>query len=573
MMDHLKHLPRVTLSAECDQRIRAAIASTAPSPVAHDMSEHTFRLPRLVFALAVFVAIVGVSGYAYASPNVTRGDGLYPVKRTMERVRGSAIRTPVTRVQYHSDLALRRAAELGVLLRERSAPTGIALIPSAYAQEGDPAEPTPDMTGEPDGGTKGGGTSDVALSEDPIVATTIEVAIEVEAAATAAEDITEPAVAEIAIAALVASQTEVTSVLEDAANSAGVEDANVTEAIAIALETVDTVATTTASAATEVTAASEAGETTVTLELTAHTELAANDADATADANGDADDDAEEIAELQTKLTDARTTLASLQTELTDAGVPAERVTQLTTRIGAKLDAAAAALEHGNAHQARGLLKAAKALRNNAKHFFRQSAQRAERAEDATAALVGAQAAITASTNAIGEDAPAAAQRVLAAAQEKLTAAQAAADAGEFKKARALAKVAAHLAVRADVRAEHAAARDERAEDRAERAGDRAERATERVERKAERAAERVEERAERTEERAERAAERRDAAIELRGEADARAEAAPEARERAREALDAVTDRVEDLGEQGRDTARDALDRATERSSTRERP
>lgn len=73
-----------------------------------------FAVP--VAVMVVFVTM-GMGTYAYASPGVTDGTALYPVKQGMERVESQFRFSPQARARFHVRMVERRIAEGEVMLR------------------------------------------------------------------------------------------------------------------------------------------------------------------------------------------------------------------------------------------------------------------------------------------------------------------------------------------------------------------------------------------------------------------------------------------------------------------------
>lgn len=330
----LMSMPKPTLSAERDRRIRDAILS-APSPTPPERVRWSFTMPRFAVALAsVFIAVVAMGGYAYAAPTVTRGDALYAVKRGIEDVQRLLPRTPLERVQLHTTFALRRAEELEVLVGERGGLRRFALVPIAHAAEND------------------GG----AASDDPVSATAADLIIETEAAVRVAETITETAAAQRAVQVLARGQERVQERLVAAARKAGVANPRRAEVLARAMVTTQETVIASRAAAAETEVAATRGDTRVRIMVTPKRETLRAPVEAT---------------ELTEELFDERLELPEFRSALADAGVPDADADALVGQIEAKLDRADAAIRSGKGREVRGELDAAAALRKNAKHFVK----------------------------------------------------------------------------------------------------------------------------------------------------------------------------------------------------------
>lgn len=330
----LMTLPRPTLSAERDCRIRDAILS-APSPTPPDRVRWLFTMPRFAVAFAsILIAVVAVSGYAYAAPTVTRGDALYVVKRGIENVQRLLPRAQLERVRLHTTFALRRAEELEVLVGERGGSQRFALVPTVYAVENDA----------------------VSDYDDPVSATAVDLIMETEAAVRAAETITETAIAQRAVQVLARGQERVQERLVAAARKAGVANPRRAEVLARAMVTAQATAVASRAAAAETAVAAARGDKRVRIMVTPKRETLRVPVEA---------------AEFTEELSDERLELPKLRSSLADAGVPDADADTFIRQIETKLDRADAAIRSGKGREVRGALDAATALRKNAKHFVK----------------------------------------------------------------------------------------------------------------------------------------------------------------------------------------------------------
>ncbi|MDO8598993.1 MAG: hypothetical protein Q7S02_02705 [bacterium] len=258
----LKKLPKATLAPDRDARIRAALMAwdgARTSPIDAIPSHWGIRMRQyftfrtFAFATAVsVVAVIGVSGYAYASPTVTRGDALYGVKRTMERVQGSWQVTPLDRVEFHGQLALRRTAELEVLLRERGGAQRLVFVPIARAAAS----------------SSGDASAGAGFEIDALRETALEITAETTLAAAAAEEISEPFTAKRATDVVVRVSMQVETRLRVAASATGIGAPSVVvEAVTNALEETRALSVSTAAASVEIATAVERGDRTIRVEI------------------------------------------------------------------------------------------------------------------------------------------------------------------------------------------------------------------------------------------------------------------------------------------------------------------
>lgn len=86
------------------------------------VSWYRVHLVRLVSASTIGVVLAGsaaTGAYAYTSADVTEGNILYPVKKTIETVEEKVQRTPEAKAQFYLKQIARREAEQKVLERRR----------------------------------------------------------------------------------------------------------------------------------------------------------------------------------------------------------------------------------------------------------------------------------------------------------------------------------------------------------------------------------------------------------------------------------------------------------------------
>lgn len=91
-----------------------------------------FRYALAPLALALLLG-VGTTSYAYASPSVSEGHVLYPLKNGVENVEKNFYRTPEAKVYYQVRVLHRRADEAHYMI-ERGHPSFIILerVPQAF---------------------------------------------------------------------------------------------------------------------------------------------------------------------------------------------------------------------------------------------------------------------------------------------------------------------------------------------------------------------------------------------------------------------------------------------------------
>ncbi|MDO8622460.1 MAG: hypothetical protein Q7R80_04475 [bacterium] len=328
--------PTPTLSPERDRQIRAALLA-APTPAVPVPSWRPSIVPRFALAFAaVLIAVTSVSGFAYASSGVTRGDVLYPVKRTIERVEGVWQRTPIARVRFHSKLALRRFAELEMLLGQRVTTDRTSFIPVARAA------------------SSGYGNGSW---HDPISLTASDVAWETSAAVAVVVEISDPAVVKEVTTVLIERQERLEDGLVRAARAVGIERVNRVEAIAQAIEGVREASTTTRVVAAEAAAAAARGVRDVR-----RTPLPRP--------SGPTPQSLDAVT-IKQKIIEERSEALALGDDLGAVDGENGDAARLLRRVEQKISAADVALNAGDAEQAHRLLDGAIVLRKNAKHFVK----------------------------------------------------------------------------------------------------------------------------------------------------------------------------------------------------------
>ncbi len=362
------HAKNVRMSVPENDRVKTALMrhmASAPSSNAFEKIPFLFlNFTRMTIiksvswgVAALAVAFVGISSYAYASPSVTRGDALYSLKTAYERMGLRNADTNFERVQVYSKLALRRLEEAKVLAGElgtESVPAVVSFlnIPVAYAETT----------------TDGFAINGVEAQFDEtgtayfLISTTGEVTALTEAAIEEAEEITDPTELQEALEVIDATQTTQVEGLAEVAAEVGTDgDEAVVDAVAVAIdETIEDSAEVDAALET-VADAVEAGDAEVTIEIATATDASSEDADEEESVDGDA-----------AKLTVAQETIATFKADLLASGVSEEEAQKLFDRVDAKLLKAQEALADGNVNKMQGLLKATKALTNNAKHFAKK---------------------------------------------------------------------------------------------------------------------------------------------------------------------------------------------------------
>lgn len=122
----LKKLPQPKLSRLADWRIRLQIYRHIWQKrfISWRISWHkviVLQSNRLAYALIVlvlFCLVVVIPGFAYASPEVTRGHWLYPVKQAIEKVELAFPQSAPAKVATYEKMAERRLAEAAVLTKK-----------------------------------------------------------------------------------------------------------------------------------------------------------------------------------------------------------------------------------------------------------------------------------------------------------------------------------------------------------------------------------------------------------------------------------------------------------------------
>lgn len=127
---NLNNLPKGRLSLTADLRIRYRMWRVGREMNA-PMTSMAFSYRAVALSLLLVILAGSATGtYAYSSPEVVRGNILYPVKRGIEKVEARLVKTPQAEVVFHNKLAERRLAEADVLSRKISA-DGTAKKPEA----------------------------------------------------------------------------------------------------------------------------------------------------------------------------------------------------------------------------------------------------------------------------------------------------------------------------------------------------------------------------------------------------------------------------------------------------------
>lgn len=114
-----KERPRAFYALQLKNRLRKRFCELT------DASSFELFVRQFRYAIATSMALVVAvtsSGYAYASPSVAHGDILYPIKRTLESVRLSAMISSEKRAIYIARLSDRRAEEAVHLMTVRKRP-------------------------------------------------------------------------------------------------------------------------------------------------------------------------------------------------------------------------------------------------------------------------------------------------------------------------------------------------------------------------------------------------------------------------------------------------------------------
>lgn len=112
--EQLNKLPKARLPIAADLKIRYRIYVMMIKRYGEKITIYKFFTAKRAFALAVVMllaAIISVPSYAYASPEVVRGNILYPLKRLAEKVELSLPMSAQTKAVVYEKNAARRLAE------------------------------------------------------------------------------------------------------------------------------------------------------------------------------------------------------------------------------------------------------------------------------------------------------------------------------------------------------------------------------------------------------------------------------------------------------------------------------
>ncbi len=97
----------------------------------------SFRPALAAFSIFILVFFSATSAYAYGSDQVARGNILYPLKISLERVQDQLTSDPIKKIDLHNEFAKRRLAEAQFLSQELSPAfaTGTAVSQDSKQQE------------------------------------------------------------------------------------------------------------------------------------------------------------------------------------------------------------------------------------------------------------------------------------------------------------------------------------------------------------------------------------------------------------------------------------------------------
>lgn len=369
---------------------------------------HTMLFKNLAMSLVVVLfALVGLTGYAYASPNVTHGDSLYGLKRSVESVRVKMANSHYEKVQVHTDLAMRRLAEAKVLAKEQNKDLSEVLsflgIDVAHAAEDTSttteSETEVDVDVETETEVEVTTTStedqmeDVGEDEeeasDDLSETVEDMMDEMEQAEQAAEEMEDEnmsAELELALSLIIEAQSQQIEGLVQVAAILGVDasEGNI-EAVALALDEIADGQAQIAQLYSEVqlalAAKNSSDETTTSTDQqtddSSTDETSTSTEDQTNEDNNEAaeeetDEDANEEEE-EVNQTEIQLNLSVFKEQLLQSGVDEGDAEKLFSRLEKKANQIDESLEKGNGNKAKGLEKAFHALKNNAKHFAKQN--------------------------------------------------------------------------------------------------------------------------------------------------------------------------------------------------------
>ncbi len=110
-----------TPSRQFRAELRQTITAALPPETRAEHRAAVFRRAAVGFAIALPILFGGTSAYAYASPSVTEGNVLYPVKRGIESMQLRFRSEPDDLAAYRLELYERRLDEAERLLESREA--------------------------------------------------------------------------------------------------------------------------------------------------------------------------------------------------------------------------------------------------------------------------------------------------------------------------------------------------------------------------------------------------------------------------------------------------------------------
>lgn len=119
-----RKLKKLRALGVADDSFRTALRSKlmAMQPAMERHSRPAVGRYAVIFVAVVFVVVLGMSSYAYASTSVAEGDVLFPVKTTIENFEGVFAKTPDARVKFQTKIAHRRIQETASRLDRHLAP-------------------------------------------------------------------------------------------------------------------------------------------------------------------------------------------------------------------------------------------------------------------------------------------------------------------------------------------------------------------------------------------------------------------------------------------------------------------
>jgi len=291
-----------------------------------------------VSVVAVLAVLAGTSAYAYNATKVTYGSILYPAKRGVEAVKISLANQGLPKVNAYLDQAGRRMEEAKYLIENNKNinPNPLTLISTAHAADGD-------------------------LTEDNLSKTLADAETSTNQASEETNSISETTLAAAAVDALQAAQNAQETILTDLAAQVDLKNETITNHIAKALEVTNKRHDRLQKAKDKVEELKAKLDEKVKEEIIDQSETEDNN------------DEVKNLTleEVTVLFETYKASKATMLTSLVD--IPAEKTTKLLERLSNREAKIQEAIDNGNFQQANGLIRAAMALQNNAKHFLKET--------------------------------------------------------------------------------------------------------------------------------------------------------------------------------------------------------